>query len=188
MFNLPKRRVLASAIIFAAVFAACTAETAPVATTEAMDMESDEIDMTDEAMTDEAMDDDHGDFAFGEAADAADADRVIEIETLDTLKFDPDSLEISVGETITFRVTNPGNLPHDFTLADSAGQDEHEEEMAEMIASGGMAMDDPNAFAIEPGETKELTWHFEEAGTVLIGCHQTGHYAAGMIATITVSG
>lgn len=183
MFNLPKRRVLASAIIFAAVFAACTAETAPVATTEAMDMEADEMDMTDEA-----MDDDHGDFAFGEAADAADADRVIEIETLDTLKFDPDSLEISVGETITFRVTNDGNLPHDFTLADDAGQDEHEEEMAEMIAAGGMAMDDPNAFAIDPGETKELTWHFEEAGTVLIGCHQTGHYAAGMIATITVSG
>ena len=183
MFKPTKRRALAFATISVFLFAACTAETAPVATTEAMEMEPDE-----EEMTDEAMEDDHGDFAFGEAADAADADRVIEIETLDTLKFDPESLEISVGETITFRVTNPGNLPHDFTLADSAGQDEHEEEMAEMIASGGMAMDDPNAFAIEPGETKELTWHFEEAGTVLIGCHQTGHYAAGMIATITVSG
>ena len=177
MFNLTKRYVFAFAMIPVFLFAACGAESTPVATTEAMEMETDEMD----------TDDDHSEFTFGEAADAADADRVIEIETLDTLKFDPDSLEISVGETITFRVTNPGNLPHDFTLADSAGQDEHEEEMAEMIASGGMAMDDPNAFAIEAGETKELTWHFTEAGTVLIGCHQTGHYAAGMIATITVS-
>jgi uncharacterized cupredoxin-like copper-binding protein len=34
--------------------------------------------------------------------------------------------------------------------------------------------------------TKELTWVFAEAGTVLIGCHQPGHYAAGMKGQITV--
>lgn len=86
----------------------------------------------------------------------------------------------------TFRVTNVGNLPHDFTLGDEAAQDEHEAEMAEMAGNGEMVPDEPNVLSLPPGETHELTWHFTEPGTVLIGCHEIGHYAAGMIATITV--
>jgi uncharacterized cupredoxin-like copper-binding protein len=49
-----------------------------------------------------------------------------------------------------------------------------------------MMHEEPNAMTINPGETNELTWHFTEPGTVLIGCHQVGHYAGGMKATITV--
>lgn len=126
-------------------------------------------------------------FEFGEPTDPSDADRIIEISTLDELRFDPDRVTVAVDETITFRVTNPGNLPHDFTLADEHGQEEHEAEMAEMAGSGTMMMDEPNGFVVQPGETKELTWHFDEEGEILIGCHQPGHYAAGMLATVTVS-
>lgn len=92
---------------------------------------------------------------------------------------------VSAGETITFRVTNVGNLAPDFTLGDEAAQAEHEAEMAEM-ESGEMMHDEPNVLSLPPGETHELTWHFTEPGTVLIGCHEIGHYAGGMIATITV--
>lgn len=143
----------------------------------------------------EAMDDDehadeegeHADFAFGEPADAASADRVIEIEALDSFAFDPDEITVEAGETVTFRVTNTGAIPHDFTLGDEPMQDEHEAEMAEM--GGEMEMhDEPNLLALAPGETKELTWHFTEPGEILIGCHQIGHYAAGMKATVTVEG
>lgn len=44
-----------------------------------------------------------------------------------------------------------------------------------------------NAIRIEPGETAELTWTFTDPGTVLMGCHEPGHYDAGMRGTITVT-
>jgi uncharacterized cupredoxin-like copper-binding protein len=123
---------------------------------------------------------------FGEPAEAADADRVIEMTAHDDFSFDPAQITVTAGETITFRVTNVGNLPHDFTLGDEAAQEQHEAEMSEMDEGGEMAHDEPNVLSLPPGETNELTWHFTEPGTVLIGCHEIGHYAAGMIATITV--
>ena len=155
-------------------------------------MDEDDMDEMDEAETAEMDemeemeegDDEHGDFDFGDPADPADADRVIEIDTDDDFTIKPAEITIAVGETVTFKVTNEGKLTHDFTLGRADLQDEHDLEMAEM---NGMAMaDEPNAFMLESGETKELTWHFTEAGEVLIGCHVPGHYAAGMKAEISV--
>ena len=57
-----------------------------------------------------------------------------------------------------------------------------------MSGMDGMAHDEPNVATIAPGETVELTWTFGDEGTVLIGCHQPGHYAAGMTGLITVEG
>ncbi len=124
--------------------------------------------------------------SFGSPADASDADRVIEVDANDDFTFGPAEILVSAGETITFVVTNTGNLPHDFTLGDQHAQDEHAAEMAEMMAGGEMAHDDPNAVVVEPGATKELTWHFSEAGAFMIGCHQPGHYAAGMVGSVDV--
>jgi uncharacterized cupredoxin-like copper-binding protein len=82
-------------------------------------------------------------------------------------------------------VTDTGAIPHDFTLGDEVVQDEHEAEMVEM--GGQMEMhDEPNLLSMQPGETKEITWTFTEAGQILMGCHQSGHYAAGMLGTISI--
>lgn len=144
-------------------------------------------DSTTETTQDEEMDMEETRFSFGEPAEAANADRIVEITANDDFSFDPDEITVSVGEVITFRVVNSGALIHDFTLGDEATQEEHEEEMAEMAESGEMMThDEPNAMTIDPAETNELTWHFTEAGSVLIGCHQVGHYDSGMRATITV--
>ena len=124
-------------------------------------------------------------FDFGQPADVADVDRVIDIETSDDLAFDPENVQVEVGEVITFKVTNAGDLPHEFTLGPEDVQQEHEDEMAEM---NGMEMDgDANAIAVPAGSTSELTWQFPEPGTVLFGCHVTGHYAAGMVGEIDVA-
>jgi uncharacterized cupredoxin-like copper-binding protein len=40
---------------------------------------------------------------------------------------------------------------------------------------------------VKPGETKELTNTFAEAGKTLAGCHVAGHYGGGMKATISVT-
>ena len=126
-------------------------------------------------------------FSFGAPADAAEANRVIEIDANDNLTFDASEITVSAGETITFGITNTGNIAHDFTLGDQETQDEHEAEVVEMTENGKtMSHNDPNAVVLSAGETQELTWRFSEAGTVLIGCHQPGHYAAGMTGAVTI--
>ncbi|MEX1156366.1 MAG: plastocyanin/azurin family copper-binding protein, partial [Chloroflexota bacterium] len=132
-----------------------------------------------------ASDGDAGTFAWGEPAEAGKADRVIEITMSDQLRFEPASVEVRVGETVTFRVTNAGAIPHDFTLGDAETQDEHE---AEMVAGGmaGMGHGEPNTASLDPGEDADLTWRFTRAGSIRYGCHLTGHYAAGMVGTITI--
>lgn len=125
-------------------------------------------------------------FAFGAPMDGSMADRVVEITANDDFTFAPATIEVANGEVVTFRVTNTGSIPHDFVLGDAEAQDEHAAEMAEMGA--GMAHDEANVFTLAPGETKELTWHFTVSGEVIYGCHQPGHYTAGMKGTVTVAG
>ncbi len=119
-------------------------------------------------------------FSFGEAADPADATRTIDI-VLTEFAFDPSSIEVSDGEVVTFRLHNEGTVEHDFTIGDQETQDEHDAEMAE-AKPGEEHMADPNAVTVEPGETAELTWRFENVEDGLqFGCHVPGHYAAGMV-------
>ena len=146
-------------------------------------------DSTDTTMSaDMEMEGEHEEFSFGEPALAAEATRVIEISANDNFTFDPGEIVVSEGEVITFRVTNDGKIPHDFVLGDVVIQDEHEAEMQDMTDDDSMAHEEPNAFVIDPGETKEMTWHMTESGEVIMGCHQPGHYVAGMKGTIEVSG
>ncbi len=143
---------------------------------------------------------DHGDaeedhdsgFWFGEPADPAEADRVIEI-TAGEFFFSPDPIQVRVGEVVTFRVTNVGKVAHDFTIGDKKVQLKHEEEMAEMLAAGAMGDEEvgeehaePNTGAMDPGETVEVTWRFTAPGLLEIGCHVPGHYSAGMLVPLEV--
>jgi uncharacterized cupredoxin-like copper-binding protein len=109
----------------------------------------------------------------------------IEVTLTDSLKIDPTAMTVPAGVPVTFVVTNSGVTDHEFYLGDAAAQAKHEKEMAEM---GGMTHDEPEGIAVEPGETKELTYTFAEAGETLAGCHVVGHYGGGMKATITVAG
>jgi len=124
--------------------------------------------------------------ALGSPGDPARATRTVEVRAGDDLDFQPDQVQVKAGETITFKVMNVSKLAHDFTLGDDAAQSAHEKEMRS--ASGSMKMaSDANAIDVAPGETKQLTWTFAKAGTTLYGCHEPGHYAAGMKGTIAAS-
>lgn len=126
---------------------------------------------------------------LGAPADAADADRKVDVEASDDLRFDPSSLEVESGEVITFVVQNTGEADHEFVLGDAAYQEAHEEETAEdhdMMNMDGDASGGDNAITVGPGETKELTWEFDETGEVLFGCHEPGHYEGGMVGTIKI--
>jgi uncharacterized cupredoxin-like copper-binding protein len=135
-----------------------------------------------EAPMDDGMD--HADDgAMGEPADASEATLTISVEAFD-MAFDPESISVEPGEVVTFEVTNTGEAVHEFFLGDSAMQQEHAEEMADM--DSGMAHDEPYSIRLQPGETKELTWRFADSGTVEFACHEPGHYQAGMHGQISV--
>lgn len=127
----------------------------------------------------------HGDEAvdFGEPGVATESSRVIELKTLDTMRYDVMEIEAKVGETVTFRVTNGSVLPHEFLLTEQEDQIAHE---TEMPAAGGVMKDQPNGFMLQPGETKEIVWKFTKAGEVEYACHVLGHYPAGMAGKVTV--
>ena len=111
--------------------------------------------------------------ALGEAADPADADRTIEVSALDSLEFDPDDIEVEVGETITFTVTNEGDLEHEFVLGAPSEHAGH--------GGGGS-----NHLHLTAGVTDEIAWTFDEAGEVKFACYVDGHDQSGMTGVITV--
>lgn len=111
----------------------------------------------------------------GGAAEPAGATREILVEASDELRFDPASIEVEIGDVVTFVVRNIGTTDHEFVLGDQAYQDMHE---ADMEGSADM-MEMDNGVTVAPGETEELTWRFDDAGDVLYGCHEPGHYGGG---------
>lgn len=121
----------------------------------------------------------------GGPADAAHAARTVEVTALDTMAFEPSTIDVSAGETVTLEITNSGQAAHEFTLGDAAMQQEHADAMAHM--PDGMPHDLPNSVRLQPGETKQLTWRFGHAGTLEYACHEPGHYEAGMRGQLTVS-
>ena len=109
----------------------------------------------------------------------------INVTLTDALRMEPSAMTVPAGVPVTFVVTNAGVIDHEFYLGDEAAQAEHEQEMQSM---GGMMHDEPEGIALDPGQTKELTFTFADPGDTLAGCHVTGHYAGGMRATISIVG
>ena len=110
----------------------------------------------------------------------------MDITASDALSFDPSSLSVRAGETVAFRITNTGKIDHEFVIGDAAFQAEHDKEMQ----SGGMSSmsgSEGDEISLAPGETRIVTYRFDDPGQFLYGCHVPGHYAAGMKGVITVT-
>lgn len=119
--------------------------------------------------------------------------RTVEVAMVDN-EFDPDRVAVAPGETVRFVFTNEGEVTHDAVVGDEAAQAEHEDEMraVEDDAGGGMdhgadAEGDEGAITVEPGEAGELTHTFAAGDALLIGCHEPGHYDAGMRIDVEVT-
>ncbi len=128
----------------------------------------------------------HGDGAatnIGEAGDAAQATRTVEVDMRDTMRFSPGTLSVRRGDTVRFVVTNSGKIRHEMMLGTAASLTEHAKMMQQMP---GMSHAEPNAVTVEPGQQKTLVWHFTQAGTVDFACLEPGHYEAGMRGVINV--
>ena len=104
---------------------------------------------------------------------------------MEDIKFVQPALTVQAGETIDFRFTNNGKVAHDAFVGDNAAQMEHEAEMAQMGDTRDHDQEEA-AIVLQPGESGKLSYTFSEAGTYEVGCHQPGHYAAGMKMDVTV--
>jgi uncharacterized cupredoxin-like copper-binding protein len=115
--------------------------------------------------------------------------RTVEIDMVD-IAFEPDRLEVAAGETVRFVFTNRGEIAHDAFIGDAEAQANHEAEMREAADGdahgGGHGDDDSDAVTVEPGESEVLTYTFDDAGSLEIGCHQPGHYDAAMKIAVEV--
>ena len=100
--------------------------------------------------------------------------------------FEPTTIAAATGETVSFEFVNDGKIVHEAYVGSEKEQEDH---AAEMQAAGahGMHMADDDLVRVDPGATAGITKTFDDAGTVVIGCHQPGHWEAGMKATVTVT-
>jgi uncharacterized cupredoxin-like copper-binding protein len=119
------------------------------------------------------------------------ADRTVDVDMVDTA-FEPATVTAKAGERIRFVFRNQGKAAHDAFIGDAAAQADHDREMRQAEKGGhggGHGNDDTDqgALTLEPGKTGELTYIFERPGTVEVGCHQPGHYAAGMKIAVTIT-
>ncbi|MDF2740118.1 MAG: copper-binding protein [Actinomycetia bacterium] len=121
-------------------------------------------------------------------------DAPVKVVMNDRFRYRPAAIMVRAGRRVTFAVTNAGKLPHEFILGDRATQLDHERQMqAATTATGHVhhhAAHGPpaatGALTVPPGQTRRLTWTFDEPGIVLYGCHVVGHWAAGMKGRIVV--
>lgn len=120
----------------------------------------------------------------GGPADAADASRIVEVAISGSAAFEPATIEMSVGEVVTFEVTNTDREAHLFVLGDAATQQQFAQAIVHM--PDGPPHDLANALVLQPGQTKRLTWRFGAAGALEYACHLLGHYEAGLHGQITV--
>ena len=116
------------------------------------------------------------------------ATKTVDIDMVD-IGYVPKALSTQRGERIEFVFHNRGKIPHDALIGDTAAQADHEKEMRGAKAgstSGDHGMGG-TAITVDAGQTGQLTYTFDKAGTIEIGCHQPGHYAAGMKVAVTVA-
>jgi len=111
----------------------------------------------------------------------------VQIDMVDT-SYQPAAVQVAKGETVTFVFNNKGKAVHDAYIGSAAEQEAHEKTMRSADGGhGGGHGDDPKSITVEPGKSGELTHTFTAAGTVEIGCHEPGHYAAGMKLAVTAA-
>lgn len=128
----------------------------------------------------------HEHFAAGEPGNPKKPARIVLITMREgdgKMLFIPDRVEIKRGEQIRFKLSNNGELDHEFMLATTEENLKHAEQMKK---NPEMEHDDPNSRRVKPKQKDEIVWRFTKAGKFEYGCLIPGHREAGMIGTIVV--
>jgi uncharacterized cupredoxin-like copper-binding protein len=120
---------------------------------------------------------------WGIAGDAKTARRTIAIKMTDNMRFSPDKIEVMLGETVKFVVSNEGAMLHEFVIGTKAELDAH---ALQMIKFPNMEHDEPYMAHVKPKTKGEIIWMFNKPGDFDFACLIAGHYQAGMVGKIKV--
>jgi uncharacterized cupredoxin-like copper-binding protein len=113
--------------------------------------------------------------------------RTIELTMTDDMRFDPESAEVSQGETVRFFIRNVSSLVHEAYIGTAVEQELREQALAGLSADQRQETTHYGyGIRIVPLGNGEFVYHFAEAGEFIIGCHEPGHYPAGHRFTIQV--
>jgi uncharacterized cupredoxin-like copper-binding protein len=121
---------------------------------------------------------------WGIAGDARAATRTVEFVMSDDMRFRPDRLEVRQGETLRLVIRNTGRVLHEYVLGTRAELDEH---AALMVRFPNMEHDEPYMAHVPAGQTGEIVWTFNRAGSFDFACLIAGHYQAGMVGKLIVT-
>lgn len=125
-----------------------------------------------------------GQTAFGIAGNAGKASRTIDLNALDTFRYSPARITVKRGETIRLAMHNRGEMQHEIVIGTLKELQEH---AALMRKFPEMEHEAPNMLHVAPGQSGEIVWHFNRAGTFSFACLIAGHFEAGMVGTIVVT-
>lgn len=120
---------------------------------------------------------------FGREGDPRKAERTINVDMSDKMRFSPDSITVKQGETVKFVVKNSGKIMHEFVLGSMSELKEHS---ALMQKFPGMEHSEPYMAHVAPGKTETIAWQFTKAGNFNFGCLIPGHFEAGMVGNVAV--
>lgn len=120
------------------------------------------------------------------SSQATTSDRTVTVTMTDNA-YTPKNISAKAGESVTFKFVNDGQMTHEAYFGSEKDQDDHAAEMMGGDGGHSMHMGGDSLVTVEPGKDATVTKKFSETGTVLIGCHQPGHWESGMKATVTVS-
>jgi uncharacterized cupredoxin-like copper-binding protein/Cu/Ag efflux protein CusF len=112
------------------------------------------------------------------------ATRTVTVEMFDNMRFDPEHLIVTQGETVRFVIHNRGRMLHEMVLGTSDTLAEHAKLMAK---HPDMEHEEPYMAHVTAGTTGEIVWTFNRPGTFEYACLLPGHYEAGMRGRIDVS-
>jgi uncharacterized cupredoxin-like copper-binding protein len=117
----------------------------------------------------------------GQKGDSAKVARTIEINILDTLRYDPNRIMVPQHEHVKFVLHNNSLVKQDWTLGRAV-------ELREFAKQRVLDPELPinTLLTLEPNQTKEVIWEFTEAGNVAFASLQSGHYKVGLVGQVIV--
>jgi len=142
---------------------------------------------------------------IGSKGNENEVSRIIKVIMYDNY-YEPNSFQVTAGETIKFEFENVGELVHEFNIANKMMHMKHQPEMQKMVENEillsnsidkdkmkkmakidkSMAHSHSNSVLLEPKQKGEIIWKFDNAANIEIACNVPGHYQAGMIAHVNI--
>lgn len=111
------------------------------------------------------------------------AQRTLEIQMTDNMRFAPATLEVKLGETVRLVAVNAGQVLHEIVIGTPEELQAHSEMMKKFP---NMEHDEPYMAHVNARQRGEIVWTFNRPGEFQFACLIPGHFEAGMVGRITV--